>query len=235
MGLGGFTAAAAGTTEGMEDASREVTLEGAICGLAFESGDRFVIGLWDSGPLGPMLDVMWAQADGTRVLLAPDEDAGAFVAGIYSFDRVETVPFALERRSGGFTLRAGPVALSADLGARRAIFSLRPRFLRRSLTWVRIEDVLLRRLVGRFVLGGAEGVRAFGTTRTGARQWYRIDAYRRVASATASVDGRDLGALRPFEGPVGFGFSEFPAEPAYVSCSPVLQGALPDVSARSSS
>lgn len=199
-------------------------LEGAICGVAFASGDRFVIGLWDRGPLGAMQDVMWARPNAARVLLAPDDAVGSFVSSIYRFDRVETVPFALDRRADGFTLRAGDLEVTVSLGAERRMFALRPRPLRRSLIWVRVEDVLLRRLVGRFVLGGAEGVRAFGTTRTGIRQWYRIDAYRKVADASARLGGRDLGPLRPLAGPMGFGFSEFPREPAYVTCSPVLEG-----------
>lgn len=209
----------------MTSSPDRVSLEGAICGVAFASGDRFVIGLWDRGPLGAMQDVMWAQPDGTRVLLAPGDEVGSFVSSIYRFDRVATVPFGLDRHGGGFTLRAGDLEIAVSLGAERRVFALRPRPLRRSLAWVRVEDVLLRRLVGRFVLGGAEGVRAFGTTRTGIRQWYRIDRYRKVADASARIGGRDLGPLRPLEGPMGFGFSEFPREPAYVSCSPVLEGA----------
>lgn len=201
-----------------------VVLEGAIAGLGFESRDSFVVGMWDSGPLGPMLDVMWARPDGRRVLLAPDDDVAAFVAGIYAFDETRVVPFDLSRRPRGFSLDAGELRVEADLGAPHRLFALRPRRLRRSLAWVRVEDLLLRRIVGRFVIGGVSGVRMHGTTPAGAEEWYRIDGYRPVVSARATVGGASLGTLAPLAADLRFGFSGFPRRPAFVTCSPVLDG-----------
>ncbi|HYP22455.1 MAG TPA: hypothetical protein VEV43_02680 [Actinomycetota bacterium] len=201
-----------------------IVLEGAIAGLGFSSGDCFVVGLWDSGPLGPMADVMWAQPSGRRVLLAPDERVAAFVAGVYSFDETRVVPFDVTRSADGFELSAGELRVGAALGRRHPLFALRPRRLRRSLAWVRVEDAVLRPLVGRFLIGGGGGVRMRGTTPGGRREWYRIDGYRKVLSATGRLGGRDLGPLTSLRPDLGFGFSGFPTRPAFVTCSPVLEG-----------
>lgn len=198
-------------------------LEGAIAGLGFASGDTFVGGLWDSGPLGAMSDVMWSQPDGNRVLLAPTHEVARLVAGIYAFDEVRVVPFDVRRGPDGFSLDAGDLRLDVRLGRPHRLFALRPRWLRRSLAWVRVEDVLAHRL-GRFVIGGAEGVRLRGTTPSGAREWYRIDGYRPVVDASGDLGGASLGPLTELRPDVGFGFSGFPRRPAFVTCSPVLDG-----------
>lgn len=203
---------------------RRIELEGCIAGVGFASGDRFVIGLWRRGPLGPMNDVMWAQPDGKRILLAPTKEAADFIGGIYDFDEVRVVDFRATESADRFNVSAGALRVEAHGGAPYRLFALRPRMLRRSLLWVRVEDFLLRRAIGRLLLGGAEGVRAFGQTRSGIKEWYRIDSYRPIVAAHATIDRRDLGALRRLSPPLGFGFSEFPRRPAIVACSPVLEG-----------
>jgi hypothetical protein len=203
---------------------RRIELEGCIGGVGFASGDRFVIGLWRSGPLGPMTDVMWAQPDGKRVLLAPSKEAADFIGSIYDFDELRVVDLHVRESAGGFDVSAGGLRVEARGGPPSRLFALRPPWLRRSLMWVRVEDFLLRRAIGRLLLGGAEGVRAVGRTRSGIREWYRIDSYRPIVAARATVDRRDLGPLRPLVPPLGFGFSEFPRRPAIVACSPVLEG-----------
>jgi hypothetical protein len=204
--------------------ARRIVLEGCIAGVGFASGDRFVVGLWTGGPLGPMTDVMWAHPDGKRTLLAPSREAADFVGSIYDFDEVRAVDIHVWQSADGFELSAASLHMEARAGAPYRLFALRPMVLRRSLRWVRVEDFLLRRAVGRLLLGGADGVRAFGRTRTGIKEWYRVDSYRPMTAAHAAVDGRDLGAMGPLSPPLGFGFSEFPRRPAIVACSPVLEG-----------
>ena len=70
------------------------------------------------------------------------------------------------------------------------------------------------------------GVRTYGTSPTGVREWYRADAYRRLVAATGSVDGRDLGAMAPVDPPARFGFSEPPRRPSWVEVRPLLEGDL---------
>ena len=211
-------------------------LEGTIAGAGFASGDRFVVGLWDEGPLGRMTDVMWARSNGTRVLLAGSAEVAAFVGGVYEFDEIHVVPPELVCvHPTRIELVAGTLRLELVAGRPRRIFGLRPKWLRRWTGWVRFEDLVLRGLVGRWVLEGAEGVKAYGVSRSGVREWYCIDGYRPVVWARAELEGVDLGPLRPLEPPVNFGFSEFPRVPALVRCAPVLEGAgrwLPAASAR---
>jgi len=201
-------------------------LEGTIAATGFASGDRFVVGLWDDGPLGPMIDVMWARPDGHRVLIAPDERVARFVGGIYEFDEVEVVAMTHRRSGNAVHVEAGDVQLELRGGRANPIFALRPKFLRRSPLWVRIEDLIFRPLIGMFVIRGAGGVRAYGRTTSGLREWYCVDAYRGLVSARGTVAGRDLGDMRPLDPPVRFGFSEFPRVPALVDCAPVLEGDL---------
>ena len=203
-----------------------VELQGSIAGVGFSSVDRFVVGLWDDGPLGPMTDVMWARPDGGRVLLVPRAEVGRFVGGVYRFESTEVVPISVGRPdTDTLQVDAGPVSLTLSLGAQSPLFRLRPDVLRRSLLWVRVEDALLRPVVGRLLLKGAAGVRAYGRSESGVREWYRVDGYRPIRAARGTLQGHSLGALAPLDPPVRFGFSEFPLRPAVVRCSPVLEGA----------
>ncbi len=204
-------------------------MEGAIAAAGFASGDRFVVGLWEDGPFGPMTDVMWADPNGVRTLLVPDEKAGRFIGGVYNFESTRIVPISVTRSQEEVAIEAGPLCLRLTLGKPNRLFSLRPRFLRRSPAWVRVEDSFFRPLVGSVVLKGAAGVRGYGVTESGVREWYAVDSYRPLVDAEASLDGSDLGPLRPLTPPVRFGFSEFPAVPAFVGCAPVLEGVPADL------
>lgn len=211
--------------------TRRVRLEGSITASGFASGDRIVAGVWTSGPLGPMVDVMWARPNGSKILIAPSSEVADFVAGVYDFDSIEVAAIAVRRSRAELQLRAGSLELQATAGRRHPLFGLRPRFLRRSPAWVRVEDVVLRPLVGRYALGGARGVRAYGRTPGGVREWYCVDSYRPLVDARAWLDGVDLGPMSPLDPPVRFGISEFPLRPAMVECAPVLEGVdrwLPD-------
>lgn len=202
-----------------------VRLEGRIAGAGFSSGDRFVAGLWRRGPLGPMVDVMWARPTGDRTLLASSSDVARFVGGVYRFERTLVVATEVKGSDHTIELEAGPLHLHLEMGPRLNLFSLRPRRLRRSPAWVRLEDALFRPVAGRFLLHGGSGTRLYGRSPSGVREWYCIDAYRPIAGATATLDGRDLGPLAPLIPPARFGFSEFPQRPAVVDCAPVLEGA----------
>jgi hypothetical protein len=69
----------------------------------------------------------------------------------------------------------------------------------------------------------AMGVRTYGESPTGVREWYRADEYRPLVAAEGSVAGADLGPMAPFATPAGFGFSEPPRRPALVKVRPLLE------------
>ena len=193
-------------------------------GAGFASGDRVVIGIWDAGPLGPMVDVMWARPDQRRILLAPDDDVATFVSGLYRFEEVRVVPIDVRvRERDRVSIVAGRLEVELRAGRASKLFGLRPRFLRRSPAWARIEDAVFRPLVGRVVLGGAADTRVYGVGPSGSRQWYCIESYRPVIEGRASLDGVDFGPLGPLTPRVGFGFSDFPERPAFVECAPVIE------------
>jgi len=177
----------------------------------FASGDRVAIGDWDDGPLGPMADVMWARPDGTRVLLADRAETAAFVRAVYEFDDVRVVPFRVTGDDRSIDVVAGPleVSLRAGPGWRLPPLGLRPSWATR----------LVEAPVARTVLG----VRAYGTSPTGVREWYRALEWRPVLAGAARLDGTGLGALGPVDPPLGVGFSEPPRRPSMVLIRPLLE------------
>ncbi len=158
-----------------------------------------------------MRDVMWARPDGERVLLVERAEAAAFITAVYEFDRVETVSLVGASGDRWLRLRAGAVAL--DLRAGRGW----------RLPFPRLRSPLVTRWVEGPIARAVMGVRTFGASPTGVQEWYRADEYRPLVSGRASVDGRDLGPLRPFAEPARFGFSEPPKRPAMVRVRPMLR------------
>jgi hypothetical protein len=192
-------------------AHRRFELSGMIASAGFTSGHRFVVGVWDTSPVGPLCDVMWAAPDGRRVLLVDRPQAAAFITAVYGFDEVRVVPLACERDADRLSVGAGPVHLELRLGRWWPIPAAR---LRRSPLIRPVERVLARLLLG---------VETVGVSPTGVGEWYRADRYRRVVTARAALDGVDLGGLTRFAVPARFGFSEPPRSPAVVRVAPLLE------------
>ncbi len=157
-----------------------------------------------------MTDVMWARPDGERVLVAGRPDVADLVSGIYHFDRVEILALTVTFDGRNLELEAGGVALTMRGGAgwRLPFAGARPPWFTR---WV--EGWIARPLLG---------VRTYGVSPTGVRQWYRAEEYRPVTEARASLDGVDLGPHGPFIVPVRFGFSGPPRRPSMVRLRSLL-------------
>jgi hypothetical protein len=170
-----------------------------------------VVGHWASSPIGPFSDVMWARPDGERVLHVADERSAAFIAAVYAFDRV--VVERLHVRGDGRALDAeGPswsLRLHASGGWRL------PGGTRRPAWFIRVAEGPVARAV--------MGVRTYGTSPSGVREWYRADAFRWIDAAHATVAGEDLGEVAPVDPPCRFGFSEPPRRPAITEVRPLLQ------------
>jgi hypothetical protein len=170
-----------------------------------------VVGHWQSSPLGPVTDLMWATPGGERRLVAPSPEVAAFVAAVYRFDRTDVT--ALDGGLDEWHLRVAAPDLGLELSLEagpgwRIPFRRPPSFTR----WV--EAPVARRLLG---------VRAYGVSPSGVREWYRADAYRPVIAGRASLCGRELGPVEPLDPPLGFGFSEPPRRPSMVSVRPLLE------------
>ena len=154
---------------------------------------------------------MWARPDGRRILVAATDEAAAYVSGVYTFDEVVVGPLQVGLGGRRLDLRAEGLGLELHLWAGRAIVVPWPRpawFTR----WA--EGPIARRIFG---------VRTYGVSPTGVEEWYRAVSYRRLLGGSASIDGRDLGALGDVDPPARFGFSEPPRRPTMVGVHPLLR------------
>lgn len=180
-----------------------MVVAGTISSAAFGSGHRFVVGHWPTSPIGPLCDVMWTDPDDRRTLVVGSNAGAEFIGSIYEFDDVSIEPLRVSADGRTTTVSAARFRLGL-VGGR-----LWPVPLRRPLTVTRwVEAPLARTLMG---------VETYGTSPTGAREWYQTRGWRWVASGNAHVDGIDLGEPRRFERPVGVGFSEPPSRPSIVA------------------
>ncbi|MEU1853835.1 hypothetical protein ABZ499_32380 [Streptomyces sp. NPDC019990] len=185
--------------------------DGWIAGLGTASGARVVLGHWASSPFGPFSDLMFEDAGGHRLLLAPSRETADFVAGTYVFDEVRVVPVRV-RVDGGRswtasaarldlrfrTGRRGPAGLA--LRAVPGVIAVRPG-------WITLWDRPARLLLG---------ARTHGSARAGRHQWYGARDLHPVTWAAVSYEGAGLGALAPVEPPVRFGSGSTPRCPCVV-------------------
>ncbi len=182
---------------------------GTIAGLGSTSGVRIVVGHWRESPYGEFADVMLAQADGTRRLLAPSDEIATFVAATYSFDVVEVVPVVVHDSGAAVAVEAGELRVSYDLGRRTAlgrVLQLVPDRVATSPAWCLVTDP-----VARVVL---RGVRTRGTAGADRVETYGATDHHAVDAMRGTWRGRDLGALAPVLPEPGFGFGSTPSAPS---------------------
>jgi hypothetical protein len=91
----------------------------------------------------------------------------------------------------------------------------RARRVGRTPWWVGLLDLAARR--------AAAGVRTRGRTRVGRRQWYSAHDLHPIIAVDATLQGRDLGALRAVQPPVGFGFGSVPSRPSLVHLTTTIE------------
>ncbi len=177
------------------------TLFGSITAVGFASGHRFVVGHWESSPIGPFTDVMWAGPEGWRILVA-SPTAAEFVTSVYPFEEVRSWEVGVETNVRQAIVRAGDLSLCYSLSRWAILFPPRPRWITATA-----ENWISRRLLG---------VQTYGMSPTGAAEWYRTRSLRWVTSASASFNGTDLGPTSQVDRPLGFGFTDPPRRPSQV-------------------
>jgi hypothetical protein len=185
---------------------------GAIAGVGSASGVRIVVGRWDDSPLGSFADVMLAQPDGTRVLLAPDEEVAEFVSTTYRFHRVEIGPVSAGVTDGSWVVTAPGLELTFEVGRRSVLgwlLRLVPRRLAIAPAWARLTDP-----VARVVL---RGVRTRGTAGNGRREYYGATDLHGITGLRGTWQGADLGVLAPVSPEPGFGFGSTPQRSSVTS------------------
>ena len=195
---------------------------GWIAGLGTDSGHRLVVGHWPSSPYGPVTDVMAEDPAGHRTLYAPTAQLAAFLGAAYRFDDVQVVPCSARRSGRCWTVQAGLLQLTFTIGRRTLLgwlLRLVPVPLARTTWWVGLLDLPARWLL--------PGVRTRGRTHDRRRQWYGAHDLHPIVAAHATLTGRDLGALRAVDPPVGFGFGSVPSRPSQVHLTTIIEAAHP--------
>jgi hypothetical protein len=185
---------------------RRDRFSGGIAGVGSASGVRVVVGRWDDSPLGAFADVMVADPDGTRVLLAPDDRVADFISTTYRFDRIEIGSVAVTR---DWQVSAPGLELALDVGGRTPLgrlLRLVPSRVATSPAWTRVTDP-----VSRVVLSG---VRTRGTAGNGRREYYGATDVHRITSISGTWQGADLGVLGPVWPDPAFGFGSTPRRPS---------------------
>ena len=155
------------------------------------SGVRVVVGRWDESPWGRFADVMLAQPDGLRLLLAPSGEVAEYVAATYTFDRVVLGPVAVtDDGSGVVRHRTGPGAPASTSagGARSAGCSAScPRPISTSPAWAAVTDPVARVAL--------RGVRTRGSAGNGRREYYGATDLHAVDAVEGTWRGGPLGGL----------------------------------------
>jgi hypothetical protein len=185
---------------------------GQIAGVGSTGGVRIVVGRWAESPLGSFTDVMLAEPDGTRVLLAPSQEVADLVATTYRFDRVEIGPVTATTEGSAWQVRAPGLALRLEVGRRPwlgRLLRLVPRRLATAPGWAIVTDPFARILL--------RGVRTRGTAGNGRREYYGATDLHRLDDLAGSWRGSDLGRLAPVSPEPGFGFGSTPEQPSVTS------------------
>ncbi|WP_309134427.1 hypothetical protein [Cellulomonas sp.] len=196
-----------------------LTLDGHIAGAGTQEGTRIVVGRWLRSPLGAFADVMVERPDGTRVLLAPDEDVAALVTRLYTFDAVHVVDVrvAADRAARTWTVEAGPLDARLTLGGRTPVGHLLSS-LPRAVTGSAVTSGLVAG-VAAVVL---PGVRTRGSGVDGTPERYAAHDQHALVAVDARWGDRTLGGLRPVAPPVRFGFSSVPERPSVTAVHVVV-------------
>jgi hypothetical protein len=197
----------------------ERRFSGHIAGVGSTSGTRVVLGHWQETPMGPFSDVMVETRAGHRVLLAPNGEVAAFIAGTYTFDELRVEPVSVDVAGREWRVESPSLTLGLLAGGPTPLGRLLgvvPRRLAARPTWCTVTDPLARLML--------RGVRTRGTARAGRREFYGVTGAWSLVSASGAFDGHDLGHLAPVDPPCRFGFSSTPRRPTLATVVTTVVG-----------
>jgi hypothetical protein len=195
---------------------------GAIAGVGTSSGVRVVVGRWQLSPLGSFADVMLAEPDGTRWLLAPDQQVADYVAATYRFDRVRVGPVRADVAGAGpwcWQVTAPGLDLHVEVGRRGALgrlLQLVPAALATAPAFTLLTDPVARVAL--------RGVRTRGSAGGGRREHYGATDLHPVVAVGGTWQGSGLGGLRPVTPDPRFGFGSTPTRPSVTSLVTTVVG-----------
>jgi hypothetical protein len=176
--------------------------DGRISSCAFQSGDRIVIGDWERSPLGAFTNIMWAQPDGTRVLLSPSQQHADYVSELYNFEETRVVPITVKRTKRSVSVSTNEFKIHLAWGRGISLPIPRPKW------FISTVEYLFARLLF--------GTRTFGHTRNGRKEWYCVKGLAWIKTADAEYNGKSLEKMGPFCTESCFGFSDPPKRPSSV-------------------
>lgn len=185
---------------------------GRIAGVGTTSGVRVVVGRWDDSPWGRFADVMLAQPDGLRLLLAPSAEVAEYVAATYTFDRVVLGPVAVTDDGSAWCVTAPDLVIRLDVGRRRALGRLLgvvPRPISTSPSWAAVTDPVARVAL--------RGVRTRGSAGNGRREYYGATDLHAVDAVEGTWRDGPLGGLAAVDPDPRFGFGSTPRRPSVTS------------------
>lgn len=189
--------------------AERLEFQGSIAGLGTTSGVRIVVGSWTRSPFGAFDDVMLAEPDGTRRLMAPTRDIADFVAATYSFDDVLVVRVQIRRDWSFVRVEAGGLDVRYLVGRRTplgvALRAVPPR-LAGATWWTHVTDPIASTLL--------RGVRTRGSAGNGRTETYAARDHHEITRAMGTWRGVDLGSLAPVSPDPAFGFGSTPVRPS---------------------
>ncbi len=183
--------------------------------MGTQAGVRVVVGRWTESPFDHFTDVMLAEADGTRRLLAPDREIADYVSATYHFDDIVIGPVSARVTGFGpwvWQVAAPGLDLRIEVGGRRSLgrlLRLVPPSLAAAPRFTLATDPVARVAM--------RGVRTRGTAGGGRREFYGATDLHPITAASGSWRGQDLGSLAPVSPEPGFGFGSTPTRPSVTS------------------
>jgi hypothetical protein len=187
---------------------------GSIARLGTSSGVRCLVVNWSESPSGAFAEVVLAEPDGTRWLLAPTPQLAAFAAELHRADEVRVVPVSVRHDWSFVRVLAGELDLRYLVGRRTPLgLGLRavPERVATTSWWSRMADPATRSLL-RGVRTGAQGVRGRAEAPT-------VTGHRTITRAMGSWRAVELGSLAPVSPDPGFGVGSTSERPSVVTWS----------------